>query len=801
MLTVLRRIVAAAVVFAAAVPSKAQTCSCTCDNLVPQCMAISRFYMNESGGSPANPTMYLSAGIGTVPPTSAEVRHANRFAITPGTTLTHVCIALKNPSGPASSPCAGGDSAYIFLAVHDTTTGLPGAFLGGSVTNFIVDPCIGTAIHHQLVAFSTPQVFPLGADIWVGVGYPTADVNIGHQGNRPRTGGQSAVWIGGTLSRWYSYEDPQLPPFNGRAPIIRGLELVRGGGRIDASPAQGLFTDENGATAQFQVVLASAPPLANVTVSIGSSNPSEGQATAGSSTLVFTPGNWNIPQIVTVVGQDDTLVDGNIPYQIVATSASADPCYDSAGANVFSVNLTNIDNDGLCDLRWTNLGIAGPPAREFHAMAFDPVRNRVVLYGGVVAGFPSGDLWEFDPVTNTWASVPQGPGPSPGPRYGHAMAFDASSGRVMLVGGTDNTTYFNDAWAWNGLGWTALPPPPGPGRRWHAMASLPPTGGVLLCGGQDALGTSLSDAAEFFGGGWLPAPPMTFPGPTPRAGHSAAAAHGAAEVYIYGGLDAAPPLTPFGDTWTYIPGGWNAAPFGGQAASFHHAMASFGPRPAAVLFGGTSGPGVFYGQTQTVAGPGLWAVHGTQGAPAARSAHAMAAMDGDHRVILFGGSNLSGALGDTWELSDPTYPTITATGDINVDAGQFFTQAVTVTAPVFGSYTYQWYHNGTPLSDNARINGSQTATLTIGPAVLSDWGQYWAAVTSVCGPSETSAPAIVDVLCTADFNHDHVISVQDIFDFLNAWFAGDPRADVCAPAGLQVQDIFCFLNLWFAGCP
>ncbi|HMN42273.1 MAG TPA: GC-type dockerin domain-anchored protein [Phycisphaerales bacterium] len=53
--------------------------------------------------------------------------------------------------------------------------------------------------------------------------------------------------------------------------------------------------------------------------------------------------------------------------------------------------------------------------------------------------------------------------------------------------------------------------------------------------------------------------------------------------------------------------------------------------------------------------------------------------------------------------------------------------------------------------------------------------------------------------CRADFNGDGSIAVQDIFDFLNAWFAGDLRADFNG-GGLAVQDIFDYLNAWFAGC-
>ncbi|MBY0311102.1 MAG: hypothetical protein K2W85_03440 [Phycisphaerales bacterium] len=61
---------------------------------------------------------------------------------------------------------------------------------------------------------------------------------------------------------------------------------------------------------------------------------------------------------------------------------------------------------------------------------------------------------------------------------------------------------------------------------------------------------------------------------------------------------------------------------------------------------------------------------------------------------------------------------------------------------------------------------------------------------------EAAAPA-----CPADFDGMGGVTVQDIFGFLNAWFASDPRADFDGTGGVTVQDIFAFLNAWFAGCP
>ena len=72
-------------------------------------------------------------------------------------------------------------------------------------------------------------------------------------------------------------------------------------------------------------------------------------------------------------------------------------------------------------------------------------------------------------------------------------------------------------------------------------------------------------------------------------------------------------------------------------------------------------------------------------------------------------------------------------------------------------------------------------------------GSYYAVVYL----SSTTPPALP---CAPDFNLSGGVSVQDVFDFLAAWFAGDPRADFNNSGTVTVQDIFDFLAAWFAGC-
>jgi hypothetical protein len=101
-----------------------------------------------------------------------------------------------------------------------------------------------------------------------------------------------------------------------------------------------LSTGEDGSTGEFQVVLNSRP-TANVILSFSSSDSAEG--TPVLTTVTFTPDNWSTPQIVTIQGKDDALIDGNVSYAIQTNVDSDDPNYSSI--DVPNITLTNFDND------------------------------------------------------------------------------------------------------------------------------------------------------------------------------------------------------------------------------------------------------------------------------------------------------------------------------------------------------------------------------------------------------------------------------------------------------------------------
>ena len=138
------------------------------------------------------------------------------------------------------------------------------------------------------------------------------------------------------------------------------------------------------------------------------------------------------------------------------------------------------------------LPATSPTIRFGAAMAFDSVRNRIVLFGGSAMGVPSAETWEWD--GSDWALRPTGPGP--GSRFGAAAAF--IGGRVVLYGGTNGVGAFSDTWEWNGVSWS-LRSTVSPGSRVYAASTADTVRGrIVLFGGETSLsGGYLGDTWEY----------------------------------------------------------------------------------------------------------------------------------------------------------------------------------------------------------------------------------------------------------------------------------------------------------------
>ena len=83
-------------------------------------------------------------------------------------------------------------------------------------------------------------------------------------------------------------------------------------------------------------------------------------------------------------------------------------------------------------------------------MVYDNTDQKIILFGGKSKATSAhvNDTWAYDPVANTWTDL-KPTGTVPTTRGGHAMAYDQVESKVMLFGGTDSSTYFDETWLYD----------------------------------------------------------------------------------------------------------------------------------------------------------------------------------------------------------------------------------------------------------------------------------------------------------------------------------------------------------------
>lgn len=221
-----------------------------------------------------------------------------------------------------------------------------------------------------------------------------------------------------------------------------------------------------------------------------------------------------------------------------------------------------------------------PNAVAGFAFAYDPTRSLAVLAGG--CAFVTGrgcvsfnETWVWD--GSNWTNVTPAPPASNLPvLYGPAMAYDGSSGQIVLFGGTVNGGWFNDTWAWNGSVWTHLNPAnPPAARAFHAMSPDPVNNQVVLFGG-GINSAVINDTWIWRNSIWT----QVFPPTSPPAREAAGFAYdsGRSQFVLFGGNWTGSP--DFSDTWVLTLSPLSSAP---TLLSFEYSAGFIGPLPAQQL--------------------------------------------------------------------------------------------------------------------------------------------------------------------------------------------------------------------------
>ncbi len=308
---------------------------------------------------------------------------------------------------------------------------------------------------------------------------------------------------------------------------------------------------------------------------------------------------------------------------------------------------------------WNPIDVIGPSARYGARMVYDVANKCIVLFGGAVSETdPCGDTWVYK--DSKWQELP---GPGPSARYVHAMTYDEHQSRIVLFGGTPNNwDTFGDTWALKDGSWQKIKGE-GPSPRSYVSMTYDPSRKCAILFGGYTLGYG-ADTWQLTDKGWQQ---LDFALPHPREACAMTFDAQNRQVVVFGGH-------PDGtSTWLHDNNGWEKTSAIGPKERDYAAMAYDAERRMTLLFGGeVSGEeGLFLGDTWLWDGS-QWSLAGdsngqqeSHSQPQARTQHGLIFDASKKKVVLFGGYSKSGCLNDTW-LWDGAQWTQTAQDAANV---------------------------------------------------------------------------------------------------------------------------------------
>jgi hypothetical protein len=318
----------------------------------------------------------------------------------------------------------------------------------------------------------------------------------------------------------------------------------------------------------------------------------------------------------------------------------------------------------------------GPPPSAI--AAYDATTSQIITFGG--RDQSTGDSVDsmFAWSGSNWVAM--NPVTRPGPRHDAGMAFDPIRGRMVLFGGhlvsQASFTALNDTWEWNGTQWSQRSPISSPGARASRLAFDPATQQVVALGGFDITYNSFSDCWGWNGTQWLSRgalPSLQVTSSYSDANHlyvvegsdraNVWQANGNSWVPIWvdtkmsasdSGAMAYDPfrreilmagVDPGADTWAWN-GSWQPRSISGPGVRTGSAMAALGsPNNKMVVFGGSMQRWVYLSDTWTWDGL-AWTKQFTALQPSPRVGHAMTSYGG--QVLLFGGNLGATDSDETW---------------------------------------------------------------------------------------------------------------------------------------------------------
>jgi len=474
---------------------------------------------------------------------------------------------------------------------------------------------------------------------------------------------------------------------------------------------------------------------------------------------------------------------GTPPASRVSSSAIYDPVRDRVvicagqGAGGYRNDVWALTLSGTP--AWSQLLPTGgpPPGRSRHTAIYDSARDRMVMFGGKDATTSYNDVWTLSMGTPAWSSLtPTGTGPTA--RYGQTGIYDPVRDRMVLFGGNDggdplDATVWTIGFAGTPAWGTLAPSGSGPPGTYDLSGIYDSTGDrMLLFAGFTELPTNQLATLSFSGStSWVTLSPTGVP-PGGRTGHGAVFDPIRGRMLVIDGYSE----SDYQDVWSLDLNlqTWTKLQPTGTAPSARdgHVLVYDSTHDRVILFGGLSG-GNYLNDTWalSLSGTPAWSqISPTGTQPAGRYAAAGVYDPGQDRLVLFGGYD-GNSYGDVWALSlsgTPSWTQLSPSGTPPLP--RFLHNAVRIPATnrmlVFGG------------TDSSLFNDVWTLTLSNPPA----WSQL--------APSGTppvpryQSTAIIDttrqrVVVFGGFDGTNLLS-----DTWSLSLSGSPAWAMLAPTGL-----------------
>jgi len=417
--------------------------------------------------------------------------------------------------------------------------------------------------------------------------------------------------------------------------------------------AAGVYTEVSTATviypAYLPLVAKNAPPL---TVLLGYY------------TLVGNPCTTDpcLPCVIYAVSVDDTYyyltVGGSWLYENRSWNGYTPEVGGFVRITGYVTEMTDIFGYPFYNIEVVSLEPASPPLTATSDAGSSPARHSLLLFGGLGAAGTYSDTWSLE--GSDWAEI-EPTGPTPFPRAGHKMVYDAGRNRVVLFGGnlsggSEPAQMLNDTWEYVNGSWVRVETANAPSLRMlSAMAYDSGRGVTVLFGGYDGpwgvcATSAYTDTWEYDGTDWRRI--TTVHTPPQFVGGSMVYDESRGKIVLFTGWE----CQGFGwanETWEYDGTDWTkitSGPLGGTWR-YNFAMAYDRARGRTVLFGGYHHGGSG-GLNETWEYDGhQWTRINTPHTPPGRYDHAnmMAYDETRQAIVLFGGASTGGYLADTWE--------------------------------------------------------------------------------------------------------------------------------------------------------